>query len=311
MIERYFIVNPKAKNGQCLRVWGEVEKHLQKLGIAYKVYFTEYAGQATQIASTIISATSNQSIFIVVVGGDGTLHEVANGVAGHLNVSLGFIPGGSGNDFSRGFEIPRSPIEALETILKKHELRVIDTGRVRTKESEAYFVNNMGVGFDAAICKSANQSKLKAKLNSVSLGGLVYVLILLKLLFTYKCTKMTIFIDGQKREFANVWFATIANQVYFGGGMKIAPHALPMDGELDVIVVHNLSRWKLLLVFASVFWGGHTNFKEVHFYKGKKISIQTENQVVIHADGEVIGTTPINIEVVENSLHILAGKSED
>jgi diacylglycerol kinase (ATP) len=312
MKQMYFIVNLQARNGRCRKVWEQVEKYLTETGIPYEAYFTEYTGHAVELTS-LIAQKGEQEGFktIVAVGGDGTLHEVVNGAIGYPKLAIGFIPGGSGNDFSRGFRIPKDPLAALKFILEGEEPKaVVDTGKISAENNHHYFINNMGVGFDAAISEEANRSKLKAKLNLLSLGSLAYALIVIKKLFSYECTDMSIIIDGQKKQFKRVWFVTLANQVYFGGGMKIAPNASVTDGLLDVIVVHNLSRWKLLFVFISVFWGGHTGFKEVQMLKGKKVSIQTLKPVIVHADGEIIGNTPINIQAVHDSLTIITGKSE-
>lgn len=303
----YFIVNLQARNGRCQRVWRTIEDQLEELSVPYQVYFTEYQGHAVELTTSIIHEANANSIIIVVVGGDGTLHEVVNGAVHRSNISIGFIPGGSGNDFSRGFQIPKNPKDALALILEGRFQTVVDTGKICMGEEQSYFINNMGVGFDATICKEVNQSKLKAKLNRLSLGSLVYAIVLIKLLFTYKCSDMRVNIDGLEKSFENVWFVTIANQIYFGGGMKISPEASVTDGLLDLTIVQNLSRWKLLFVFITVFWGGHTQFREVKTFTGKSISIYGDEQVLIHADGEVIGKAPVKVDVCEHSLRVLAG----
>jgi len=303
-----FIVNLQARNGRCRKVWKQIEQQLTERQIPFRVSFTEYSGHAVELTRLIAQNEPEEVKTIVAVGGDGTLHEVVNGAVGFSNITIGFIPGGSGNDFSRGFGIPKNPNKALEFILQGKSKAVVDIGKIYRQNEDHYFINNLGVGFDASISKDANQSKLKAKLNLLSLGSLAYAFIVIKRLFTYECTNMQINIDGQESSFEQVWFATVANQIYFGGGMKIAPNASAADGLLDIIIVHNLSRWKLLFVFISVFWGGHTGFNEVYMVKGKTVSIETEKPVYVHADGEIIGKTPINIQVVSHSHSIFAGK---
>lgn len=310
MREMYFIVNLQAKNGRCRKVWKQVEQQLTERQIPFHVYFTEYSGHAIELTRRIATNDPSETKIIVAVGGDGTLHEVVNGTAGLSNITIGFIPGGSGNDFSRGFGIPQNPKKALEFILQENSKAIVDTGESYGQNKDHYFINNLGVGFDALISKEANQSKLKAKLNLLSLGSLAYAFIVIKRLFTYECTDMYITVDGKELKFEQVWFVTIANQVYFGGGMRIAPNASATDGLLDIIIVHNLSRWKLLFVFISVFWGGHTGFQEVYMGKGKKVSIKSDTPVFVHADGEIIGKTPIYVQVASHSHSIFAGKKE-
>jgi diacylglycerol kinase (ATP) len=305
-----FIINPKAKNGHCLKIWQAIEMKLKETSLPYFAFFTETPGHAQKISAQIVSK-EHKEVIIIAVGGDGTLHEVMNGVVNHKNIILGVIPGGSGNDFSRGFHIPSEPSEALQHIIRlmKDESPFIDTGKINLEnDREHYFINNMGTGFDALISYEVNQSRMKGLLNKLSLGRLVYVYILLKKLFTYHCSTISIMIDGKKHIFEHTWFVTVSNQPYYGGGMKIAPSAIPDDGLLDITVVHHLSKVKLLFVFISVFWGKHIYFKEVEMLKGTSMSIQSSSNLFVHADGEFIGYTPLNIQVQPNSLRVLTRK---
>jgi YegS/Rv2252/BmrU family lipid kinase len=307
MKQIYFIINPKARNGHCLKIWERVEIQLKVEQISYLAFFTEYPGHANILARQIATKKREQKI-IIAVGGDGTMHEVMNGIVKEKNITLGFIPGGSGNDFSRGFQIPVDPVEALKVILRlaKQEALPIDIGKITTDDStEHYFINNIGAGFDAVISYEVNQSKMKALLNKLSMGRLVYVYFLLKKLFTYKTSTIDLSIDGKKHIFEQTWFVTVSNQPYYGGGMKIAPVAEPDDGLFDITVVHQLSRWKLLLVFISVFWGKHIHFKEVKTYKGKVVSIQSQAALYVHADGEHVGFTPLTIHLQAKVLEVL------
>jgi diacylglycerol kinase (ATP) len=307
MKQFYFIINPKARNGDSLRVWGKVETKLMDDKIPYLAYFTEYHGHAIQLAAQIAEGNNEQKV-IIAVGGDGTISEVMNGIAKYNNITLGFVPGGSGNDFARGFQIPSNPEEALKVILRlmNEEVPSIDIGRITMKDhSEHYFINNMGAGFDALISYEVNHSKTKAWLNKLSLGRLVYVYFLLKKLFSYKCTTIDLSIDGKRHILEQTWFVTVSNQPYYGGGMMIAPNAVPNDGLLDITVVHRLSKLKLLLVFISVFWGKHIHFKEVQTFKGRMVTIHSASSLYVHADGEDIGFTPLNIHVQTKSLKVL------
>ncbi len=305
----YFIINPKAKNGQCSKIWRKVEELLKAEKISYLAFFTEYPGHAKKIARQIAVSSEDPKI-VVAVGGDGSLHEVMNGIVKNKNITLGFIPGGSGNDFSRGFAIPARPEEALKVILSliNEEADMIDAGRMTIKDQSEYFINNMGVGFDAVISYEVNQSRMKAMLNKIGLGRLVYVYFLLKKLFTYKPATIELTIDGKRHVFEQTWFVTVSNQPFYGGGMKIAPSAVPDDGILDITVVHQLSKWKLLLVFISVFWGKHIHFNEVKTYTGRLVSIQSAESLFVHGDGEHIGNTPVKIAIDSKALQVLTGR---
>jgi YegS/Rv2252/BmrU family lipid kinase len=307
MKQIYFIINPKAGNGQCFKIWERVEDQLKGSHISYLAFFTKYPSHAKNLAIQIAKKNLEQKI-IIAVGGDGTMHEVMNGVINDNNITLGFIAGGSGNDFSRGFQIPVNPVEALAVILRlaKQEGLPIDVGKITMADSnEHFFINNMGAGFDAIISYEVNQSRMKALLNKLSMGRMVYVYFLLKKLFTYKTSTIDLSIDGKKHIFEQTWFVTVSNQPYYGGGMKIAPVALPDDGLFDITVVHQLSRWKLLLVFISVFWGKHIHFKEVKTYTGRDVTIHSSAKLFVHADGEHVGFTPLIIELQASAMKVL------
>ncbi|GHH97339.1 diacylglycerol/lipid kinase family protein [Neobacillus kokaensis] len=307
MRSMYFIINPKAGNGRCRKVWGKIELQLKDEQIPYLAFFTEYPEHAKQLARQIAAKNDHEKI-IIAVGGDGTMHEVMNGIFKHKNITLGFIPGGTGNDYSRGFKIPADPASALKVLLRlsKSELVQIDTGKMTMEDGrEEYFINNMGAGFDALIAYKVNHSRIKAFFNKLSLGRLVYVYLLLRELFTFKTATIDLSIDGYKHTFNQTWFVTVSNQPYYGGGMKIAPEAVPNDGFLDITVVHELSKWKLLLVFFSVFWGKHIYFSEVKTFKGKQVSIQSKEKLFVHGDGEHIGQSPLKIDIQVKAMQVL------
>lgn len=308
MDELYIIVNPLAKNGYGLTIWKKVELELRKEEVPYQVFFTEYAGHAKKIAEYIGNKAPQTTV--VAVGGDGTLHEVINGLIDFPEIKVGFIPGGSGNDFSRGFSIPRNPVAAARSLFQwlKADPKYVDLGRIVNATSEnSYFINNMGAGFDAVIASEANRSRLKALFNRFSMGTVVYAIIVIKQLFSYKCTDVVVDVDGKRYYFPATWFVTVANQPYYGGGMMIAPNACPNDGLLNLIVVHNLSKIKFLAVFISVFWGGHIRYKEVIILKGKRMTITPTSPLLLHSDGESAGHTPVTIESIHKSLPVLSG----
>ncbi|MFB6467622.1 diacylglycerol/lipid kinase family protein [Cytobacillus sp. Hz8] len=307
MVRLDFIINPQAGNGKGQKVWQMVEKELQAKNISYTAQLSQYRGHVKEIAASLFKGRT-ETLNIVVIGGDGTLNEAINSISNEERVRLGFIPGGSGNDFSRGFGIPKNPLKALETIIDSLPAkgRQVDVGFiVNENEEKIFFINNMGVGFDALICKEAEVSRVKKWLNRVSLGNFVYAIILLRSLFTFQCTKVQITIDGIVHEFHSTWFVTIANQPYYGGGMKISPDANASDGLLNITIVHDLSKLKLLLVSISVFWGGHVRFKEVHSFVGREISIQTASPLLIHVDGELAGSTPVKVKVRQKAIPII------
>ncbi|MFT4414944.1 diacylglycerol/lipid kinase family protein [Fredinandcohnia humi] len=305
----FFIVNTKAGNGKALKLWERMKVELEQQKINYRSFYTKYPTHAEELARQIGSMFDDKIEAVIAVGGDGTIHEVVNGMVDYPQVKVGYIPAGSGNDFSRGFSVPKAPFDALRFIVKNRHRkgRLFDIGktRVRGVTKSKYFVSSLGTGFDAAVSKLTNESKMKKYLNKIKLGSLAYVGAVFRVLFTYKLTDVTIEIDNQTIHYNKVWFVTVSNQPYYGGGMKIAPKASPRDGLFDVTIVHNLSRIKLLLVFLTVFLGKHTGFKEIVQHKGAKISIQSNTKMLVHADGELVGQLPVQAEVQHQKISFL------
>lgn len=308
----HFIVNPQAKNGYGMRIWQELKEELEKGQHDYQVYFTQFPGHASGIANNIARACIEKTV-VVAVGGDGTIHEVINGIINYSSIILGIIPCGSGNDFARGFRISDEPMLAFQDIIEHQQesIMFIDVGKmIINGQKEVFFANNMGVGFDAEVASCANKSRLKSFLNRFSLGGLVYGTVLIKKLFSFKRSAVDVNIDGKQYSFPETWFITVANQPYYGGGMIIAPGASASDGVLNIVVVNHLVKFKLLAVFVSVFWGGHVKFKEVTLLSGKRLTISSSRSILVHADGEICGNTPLKLEVLPKTLPIITASKQ-
>lgn len=297
----YFIVNQNAGGGRGKKVWSITESELTKKGSDYQVFFTEYPGHGTELTRKIAETNPTNIEAVIALGGDGTMHEVANGLKNHPEIPVGFIAAGSGNDFSRGFHVPTKTLWALEHILtyKKDNSKQYDVGNFHSKDYEGIFTSSIGIGFDALIADVTNKAVYKRLLNKIRLGFLAYVITLLRLLFTFKPFDTRFILDGKEYLFDKTWLIAISNISYYGGGMKINPTASPDDGILNVCVVNNLSRWKLLLLFLTVFNGKHIRIKEVTIFTGKKILVDTSRPVPFHTDGEVNGKTPVSVKVEE------------
>ncbi|OZM56099.1 hypothetical protein CIB95_13400 [Lottiidibacillus patelloidae] len=308
MKKHVFIVNPNSASGKGKRTWMKVERYLISNNIPYSIYFTSREGEATEIVKQIVADKMHDEIkSLIIIGGDGTVQEAISGLPNkEVPFTFGVIAGGTGNDFVRSIGQDKHPIKALKRIEKMKNVTGIDVGFYQLQNSEAQgrFVNALGAGFDAEVGKKANNSKIKSWLNTFGLGSLSYVIALISLIITYKRTNLTINVDGKNHDFSNVWFITVANGPFYGGGMKISPNSSNQDGALDVIIVHNLSRLKLLTLFGLVFIGKHLQMKEVATFKGKEIYLESEEKILIHADGETVGYTPANISIIHKSLKI-------
>ena len=279
----HFIINPSAGNGRGKKIWLQFEQQLQ---IPYEIHLSQYAGHTVEIAHHIASQASVKNpVCLIAIGGDGTIHEVLNGAANFDNVYIGAISAGSGNDFKRGFASFENA-KQIENFVTFNNVTSRDYGIAQFNGQKKLFVNNFGVGFDAYVAIIANESKLKKVLNRYKLGKLSYAYFVISALFTFKPFQLSVLHNGEKRVVENVWFITISNQPYFGGGMNLSPTSNTSDGELEVTIVSDLSKWKLLFLFSSVFFAKHTKMKEVKQFVCKEITLTVDGSMSTHADGE-------------------------
>ncbi|GAA0459455.1 diacylglycerol kinase family protein [Alkalibacillus silvisoli] len=292
----HFIVNQKSGSGRALKVWYHVESILWEREVDYEVSFTQSPNHATQLVQQIINSKVKA---IIIVGGDGTVHEVINGLQGS-KTPLGIIPAGSGNDFCRGMGIPSHYKEALERILK-NDKKLIDVGRINDK----IFATIAGIGFDGKIAQVTSTSKFKRLFSVIKIGSIPYILNMFKVLLYYKPINVNLNIDTNHVKHEKVWLIAIANTPFYAGGMKICPEAKNNDDLFDICIVKGVSKWGLLRIFPSVFKGKHIDHPAVVTYKGKSLKIVSSNPMVAHGDGEVIGQTPFNIKVLPSLIYIL------
>lgn len=284
-----FIVNPKARSGMGENVWKLLEPELIKRGIKHRVYLTRGRRHAEKIAAGITSDDKEHTI--VVLGGDGTVNETVNGIRNLEKVILGYIPIGSSNDFARGMGIPKDSFEALKTVLEQREITTLDIGSVTRQggreEKTKRFVVSAGMGFDAGVCHEVCVSAWKVILNRIGLGKLSYAAVALDRLKKDRPVRMSfVFRDGTTRRFERTYFAAFMNLRYEGGGFEFCPQASPGDGMLDIIVVHDISPLKILLLLPTAFFGRHTLFKGITVLRCSECSVETEAPMPLHTDGE-------------------------
>ncbi|GGA82601.1 diacylglycerol/lipid kinase family protein [Ornithinibacillus halotolerans] len=291
-----FIVNPVAGNGRGWKVFQKLVKSDLYNDINSQYYVTEYEGHAEEISRRICK--ENKKIkTVIIIGGDGTVNEVVNGL-GSSGIPISFIPGGSGNDFARGCNIDGSPLAILEKIIAGKEGKLYWTGNLTSDSITKTFANSIGIGFDAQIAQRANQSSYKNFFNRLHLGTLSYVLALIHVLFKFKPFNASIEVNGTIRTIHNCWMVTIANHQYYGGGMKIIPTAKIQPEVLPVLIIHDISKWKVLGLFITVFFGKHIGFKEVELFETDKIKLRLEAPMAIQIDGQ--NSSSQYCEIVKN-----------
>ncbi|MET4157789.1 YegS/Rv2252/BmrU family lipid kinase [Agromyces sp. PvR057] len=235
---------------------------------------------------------------LLVVGGDGMVSLAVNIVAG-TGVPFGVVAAGTGNDLARGLGLPfDDPIAGIEALLEalEREPRTIDAGVIRRGDSEPIrFACIASAGFDALVNERANRMTRPR-------GPSRYTIALLRELATFRPRAYTITIDGVRRE-QKAMLVSVANGRSIGGGMQLVPHADMSDGRLDVLIVHPLSRARLIAVFPKVFRGEHTDHPAVEFVAAQRVTLDATD-VVAYADGERVGALPIEVEVDPGALRV-------
>ncbi len=285
----HFIVNPNASSQKGMKIWKQLYKKLQNEKVEFKVYFTMWRGHATKLARDI--SVNYAPCTVVAVGGDGTVNEVINGLENLDTILFGYIPTGSANDMARALKLSEAPTKILDCILKPTKIRKIDIGMAYNQErGRQSFLVSAGMGFDAAVCHEAMHSKIKDILNKVKLGKLTYLFIALKQIVTLKPFAAKIIMDGKViRTYKKVFFVTVMNMKYEGGGLPICPDANPEDRYLDICVCEKLPLPRLIIALKKLFKGEHMEVKGVYIFRCKKIKIISNRKVAIHTDGEEQG----------------------
>jgi YegS/Rv2252/BmrU family lipid kinase len=293
----WFVVNRASGNGKGHKVWKYVERLLVEKNIEYQVAFTERPRHAIEIVKEISQKKDVSAV--IAIGGDGTVHEVANGLIGS-EIPLGSIPAGSGNDFARGLQIPKQSNKALDKVLygRKQKMDIVCI-------NDEVIISAAGIGFDGQVAKVTNQATYKKWLNRFGLGKLCYIFSFFKVLFLYRPTEVNIVIDGQEQTFSCVWLIAVANVPFYGGGMKICPNAKFDDGVFDVCIVHGITRWKLVKLFPRVFRGTHIYDRAITTLTGKQLAIMSTSPMITHGDGEIVGETPIQLSIKKEGLYIV------
>lgn len=282
-----FIVNPHSRSGKGLTTWHVVEAELKRLQIEYTVFFTQYQKHATTYIHNLTSDACTHTV--VVLGGDGTLNEVINGIQNFDHITLGYIPTGSSNDFSRSCGIPTDPLEALKRILNPDNVVHMDIGTISFGKQSRRFAVSSGIGFDAAICHEAVVSKWKRILNRFHLGKCTYAMIALHRLFLTSTCKFTVILDDKETlSYSDCWFATVMNHPCEGGGFYFCPDAQTDDGLLDILIVSNLKAPALLLILPFALFGKHTTMPGIHLLRCRKATIKTDLPLPVHTDGEPV-----------------------
>ena len=284
------IVNPTAggkKGKKIKKALAQIESRLASRKIEYKLHFTEYKGHGTLLTE---QAIKNGATDIIVMGGDGTLHEVINGFTDFDRVNLGIIPCGTGNDFASALKLPKDPIKALDLIL---DGKAQYTDYMQLPTVRGINIVCMGIDVDVLI----RYSKLKRK------NKLGYTWCLIKTLLNFKYTDFSANIDGTDKELTS-FIACIANGPVYGGGIPICPVANAFDKQLEFLAVTKIKRAAIPLAFIRLLMGKIMKFKQTVHTPCQKISVSTQKPYTVNVDGELYENIPFDVEIVSDKLKV-------
>jgi diacylglycerol kinase (ATP) len=254
-----------------------------------------------QLGTLAADAVRDGAELLVVVGGDGSVNEVVNGIVGVGEVDLAVIPRGTGWDFVRTFGIPRD-LDAAVDVALHGEVREIDAGAVTYRawaggEATAHFVNVASAGISGAIARRANDS-------SKALGGKVsYYWSTLAVFVGWQTGVMRVTVDAETRE-GRMIDAMVCNGRYLGGGMMMCPEAEPDDGLFDVMLIGDVTKRDLAFVLPKTYKGTHLPHPRLELLRGRVVSVAADEPLPIELDGEQPGTTPARFEVLPRALRL-------
>jgi diacylglycerol kinase (ATP) len=293
-----FLVNPAAEGGSVGRRWPELAHRAAKLGLTGDALLSERPGQLGELAARAVDEGAS---LVVAVGGDGTVNEVAQSLAGRERVDLAVIPRGTGGDFVRTYGIPRR-LEDAVAVARDGQARAIDLGRASYRawaggEEQSYFANIASAGMSGAIAKRTNET-------SKALGGKVsYLWATFTVFARWRNDDVLVTVDGERRE-GRMHDVVVANGRFFGGGMMICPEADPGDGLFDVLLIGDLTKRDLLLTLPKTYRGRHLPHPKAELLRGAVVEVDAPQPLPVELDGEQPGTTPVRFEIVPKALRL-------
>ena len=289
MLKYALILNPNAGRGKGAKLADEIVD-LAKTELGNVTLFkTEYVGHAREIASKI----KDEFDVLIAAGGDGTVHEIVNGMM-FGRATLAAVPIGSGNDFIKMLDLTKDPAEAIN-VIKNNVRKKIDVGQV----NEQYFPNGVGIGFDAwVVIESSKVRRLR--------GFLIYLYSVLKTVFAYHNQNILLTVNG-KTEAREIFLIAVGNGRAMGGGFFLTPNAEIDDGLFDICIIRALKKREVFLNLPKAIKGAHISIEQVQMLRADKLKVVSEEGIAVHADGELLGVDlkELDIKILPKILEVI------
>ena len=289
-------INPHGGTKQGNQLLKKIKPIFDAEGAELFIIETTFAGYAKQLANQLNLSSYDGFIGI---GGDGTLHEITNGILSRHDgkkIPIGIIPGGSGNSYMHDLKLT-DPLKAARAITNG-STRSLDTAKVEINHVVKYANNMIGWGLVTDVGNKAEHFRW--------LGTNRYTILSVIEVFRHKNRSATLVMDDKKIE-DEFTFIIACNSIHVGKGMKMAPKAILDDGLIDLIVVRSgATRKRLLQVLPKLFDGSHINEPEVEYYQTSEFSLIPEKDEILNIDGEIMGSTPIKVKMISNAMEIFS-----
>jgi len=259
------------------------------------------ADSSTEFAQIAREEAARGRERIFALGGDGTVQALLNAVAGNSKVSIGVLPAGGGNDLAAALGLPLDPVRAAEMILTQGEGVALDAARVRTADGvERLYMGGGGVGLDAEAARFASGVYRRMR------GRSRYLLSAIRALGKFRGIDVRVSLEGAEQTSlqGTALVLGILNTPSYGGGLRLAPEANLEDGRLDLVLLENLSVFEIARMLPRLAISGEIRTQRIQRHSITRARIETERPCAFHADGEIIGMTPVEITVVPGAMRV-------
>jgi len=285
------ILNPASGHAASAARLRRIERVLTEKGFSLETFTAVQPGEARQQA---VSARDEPFQMVICAGGDGTIHEVVNGIAGS-DLILGILPMGTGNVLAWEMGIPLDPLRACE-VLAGGRVKTIDLGLTSVGR---YFSCMAGVGLDAQVVREVDPA-VKG-----FLGRIAYPIAAVRAVLHYDLPELIIDIDGQK-PLRSGYSVVVCNSRHYGGRFMLCPEASIDDGWLDVCILQKRHASVILRSGLSVLLNNQWAVEGMTIYRGRSVNVSSSHKVLVQSDGDIIGTTPISFTIVPRALKVMA-----
>jgi YegS/Rv2252/BmrU family lipid kinase len=290
---RLVILNPVAGRGRVRREWPRMAQALRAAGVGFDLVETKAPGEAVDIAQR----AALEYDAVIAAGGDGTVHEVANGLlrAGG-GAALGVLPLGSGDDF-----VKMLPLGDAVERLRRSQPKALDAGRIRADGAERYFANGMDIGFGAHAARNVRRVPRPFTGLGAYLGALAMTLV------RYPKLQVRLQLDGGAAFAQTTAMTAVMNGRAFGGSFHVCPDACADDGLLDLLIAEGVGRFEILGLVPKILRGAHAGDPRLRLARARRVTIESEAPLLVEADGEIVfeDARRLEIDVLPAALRVL------